>query len=44
LGPAAEGVEVACAVQGQQKRVQTGAIADDDARVRTHLQVRGIAT
>jgi hypothetical protein len=40
----AKGVEVSDSVQGQQKWVQTGAVADDDARVRTHLQVRGIAT
>ena len=40
----AKGVEVTDTVQRQQKGVQTWAIANDDARVRTHLQVRGIAT
>jgi len=40
----AECVEVADTVQRKQKRVQTRAVTDDDARAGTHLQVRGIAT
>jgi hypothetical protein len=40
----AKGIEISDAVQRQQKGVQTWAVANDDARVRTHLQMRGITT